>query len=82
MAAEKMGQFDLSSLSRNVLLVQYGSLRGAELPGFVDPSLNLPKTADCVAEKLQIRTVDRVMSLCDKPLCSNNRDGLLRAMIC
>lgn len=77
-----MGQFGLSSLSRNVLLVKYGSLRGPELGDFGGGSPKLPKTADCVAEKLQIRTLDRVMSLCDNPLCSNNRDGLLRAMIC
>ena len=50
MAAEKMRQFDPSSLSRDVLLVRYGALRGAERADFMDGSLKLPKTADCVAE--------------------------------
>jgi hypothetical protein len=50
MAAEKMGKFDPSSLSRDVLLVQYGSLTGAELRDFGAGSLKLSKTADCVAE--------------------------------
>ena len=49
MAVEKLGQFGLSSLSRNVLLVQYGSLRVAELGDFGGDSPKLPKTADCVA---------------------------------
>ncbi len=38
------------TLSTNLLLVQYGSLRGLELRNFGGNSLILPKTADCVAE--------------------------------
>ena len=77
-----MGLLGPTSLSNNVLLVQYRSLRGAELGHLRDGSLKLPKTADCVAEKLRIRTLDIVMSLYDRPLCLNNREGLLRAIIC
>ena len=55
MAAEKKGQFGLSLLSRNVLLVQYESLRGAELGDFGTGSLKLPKTADCVAETVSAK---------------------------
>ncbi len=50
MAAEKMGLFVPTWLSNNDLLVQYLSLRGAELRDFGCGSLKLPKTADCVAE--------------------------------
>ena len=77
-----MGLFGPGLHYCEVLLVQCGSLRGAELPGSGGCSLKLRKTADCVAEKLQIRTLDIVMSLCDTPLCSNNRYRLWRAMIC
>jgi hypothetical protein len=50
MPAEKMGLLGPCLLSGDVLLVQYGSLTGAELQSSSSSSLMVSKITDCVAE--------------------------------